>query len=370
MACPVAPNEPALLNLSLSQGKKQVRCARREGRNERSMIAAACGLVLALSLLSGAVGAEQNGAATAAPLAVETKIPLGDVSGRIDHLAIDVARKHLYVAELGNDSIGIVDVEARRVIRTVAGFDEPQGVAYEPATDTVYVANGGDGSVRIFSGAELAAIATIPLGKDADNVRIDAAARRVYVGYGDGALAVIDADTRRRIADIALEGHPESFQLHPDGDRIVVNVPDARQIAVLSREAGRQVAAWPTGSLRANYPLLLDVGNGRVVDVFRSPARLQAYDVRSGRASNGSEICADSDDLFADDARHRIYVICGDGSVDTLAASAAGYTRLGRFTTSAGSRTGLFVSDLDRLFVAVRASQGEPAAVWVLRPDR
>src|SRR6187551_1945688 len=87
-------------------------------------------------------------------LTVDVKIPLGDIAGRIDHLAYDSARQRLYVAELGNNSVGIVDLKQRRLLRTVAGFDEPQGIGYEASTDTVYVANGGDGSLRLFRGAD------------------------------------------------------------------------------------------------------------------------------------------------------------------------------------------------------------------------
>ena len=327
------------------------------------------GILVGLTLLPNAFAAEVQHATNAALLTLEAKIPLGEVSGRIDHLAFDPTRKRLYVAELGNNSIGIIDLQAQRVTRTVPGFDEPQGVGYEPATDTVYVANGGDGTARLFSGSQFEASGTISLGKDADNIRVGRAEHRVYVGYGDGAVAIIDPHTRKRVADITLKGHPEGFQLDPDGDSIFVNVPDAGHIAVLSREAGRQVAAWPTEAGRANYPLALDTEKGRVISVFRAPAHLQAYEMRSGHAVAGSDVCKDSDDLFIDAKRRRIYVICGEGYVDTLDTSGDAYTRVGSFATSDGSRTGLFVPDLDRLFVAVRASRSETAAVWVLRPS-
>src|SRR5581483_7198874 len=75
-----------------------------------------------------------------APLTLEMKIPLGEVAGRIDHLAFDPMRERVYIAELGNASVGIIDLKAHRVLRTVAGFEEPQGIGYEPTTDTVYVA--------------------------------------------------------------------------------------------------------------------------------------------------------------------------------------------------------------------------------------
>src|SRR3954469_18949082 len=78
-------------------------------------------------------------------LELETKIPLGAVSGRIDHLAIDLKRQRLYLAELGNDSIGVVNLATNRVQSTMLGTKKPQGIAYEPSTDAVYVASAEDG---------------------------------------------------------------------------------------------------------------------------------------------------------------------------------------------------------------------------------
>ena len=83
-------------------------------------------------------------------MTLEAKIPLGDVSGRIDHMAIDPKRQRLFVAELGNNTVGVVDLKERKVVHVITGLKEPQGVAYVPSSDMIYVANAGDGSVRIF----------------------------------------------------------------------------------------------------------------------------------------------------------------------------------------------------------------------------
>ena len=92
--------------------------------------------------------------AETAPLQLEAKIPLGDVRGRIDHMAVDLKRQRLFVAELGNDSVGIVDLASQRLLRTIPGLKEPQGVGYEPSTDTIYVGNESDGSVRWCEGSD------------------------------------------------------------------------------------------------------------------------------------------------------------------------------------------------------------------------
>jgi DNA-binding beta-propeller fold protein YncE len=308
------------------------------------------------------------GAAEPPPLRVESRITLGEVHGRIDHLAVDLKRHRLYVAELGNDSVGVVDLEAGRLTQTLRDLKEPQGIGYESLSDTLYVANARDGSVRLFKGEDLAPLASVDLGEDADNVRIDELTHRIWVGYGSGALAVIDANSRRKVADIPLGAHPESFRLQPAGAKIYVNVPDAGEIAVVDRNAGKQVATWKTNDLRSNYPLALDE-NGRVLAVFRHPARLAVFRPQDGQRVQALETCSDSDDLFVDAKRHRVYVTCGEGVIDVFSHDANGYRHTGKLATSSGARTSLFVPQLDRLYLAVRAGPSAPASIWVIRPE-
>jgi len=318
---------------------------------------------VALLIASGAAAAQ-----TTAPLAVESKISLGDIRGRIDHLTVDIKRQRLYVAELGNDTVGVVDLSGRKTIRALTGLKEPQGIGYVSSTDTVYVANSSDGSVKLFQGPDLKVAGSIDLGDDADNVRVNDVSQQVVVGYGDGALAILDAVSHAKIATIPLKAHPESFRIEATGRRIYVNVPRAHEIAVVDQGARKQIAAWPTGELTANFPLALDESHQRVLAVFRHPARLAVFQAQGGSRVASAQTCGDSDDLFIDAKRSLVYVICGEGYVDVFAARGESYTSLGRIATRPGARTGLFVPEIDRLLVAARASASESAAVWVLRP--
>ena len=320
-----------------------------------------------LALLVGLIVATSAGAQTPpAPLVLEAKIPLGSISGRIDHLAIDLKRKWLFVAELGNDSLGVVNLIAGKVLRTITGLSKPQGVGYEPITDAVYVANASDGSVRILRGEDLAAVGRIDLSDDADNVRIDADRNRVLVGYGAGALAIIDPTTRTKVGDIRLKAHPESFQI--EGDRVFVNVPDARLIEVADLTEGEVVGAWPTQPNHSNFPMAMDREARRLFVVFRSPARLVVMSAADGGVVGSLDACGDADDVFVDTKRHRVYVTCGAGLVDAFEYRGGSYQRVGQIPTVSGARTSLFVPELDRLFVAVRSSGNKPAAIWVFRP--
>jgi hypothetical protein len=323
-------------------------------------------LTRAVALVLGMVmSISANAQTPPAPLVLEAKIPLGQVSGRIDHLAVDLKRQRLFVAELGNDSLGIVDLAAQSVLRTIAGMSEPQGVAYEPTTDTVYVANAGDGSVRVLRGEDFSAVGRIDLGDDADNIRIDTARNRVLVGYGKGSLAVIDPATKMKLADIRLKAHPESFQI--DGDRVFVNLPDTRLIEVVDLLKGEVSTTFPTQPNHSNFPMAIEREAHRLLVVFRSPARLLAMLTADGSVLASLDTCGDADDIFVDPKRHRVYVSCGAGMVDVFDEHAGSYQRIGQVPTAAGARTSLFVPESDRLFVAVRAAGTEPAAIWVFQ---
>ena len=319
-------------------------------------------------LVASLIWPAATGAQTAsAPLILEAKIPLGQVSGRIDHLGIDVKRRRLLVAELGNNSLGVVDLAAGKVLSSIAGLSEPQGVAYVPFADSVFVANAGDGSVHVLRGENLTPIGRIELGDDADNVRVDTARHRVLVGYGKGALAVIDPVSLSKIADIRLKAHPEGFQIDDTGTQVFVNVPDAREISVVDVATG-STGSLPTQGAGSNFPMAIDGDAHRFLVVFRSPPTLMALSSQDGHVVAQAETCGDADDVFVDRKRRRVYVSCGQGVVDVLELVEAGYRRLARVPTVSGARTSLFVPELDRLFVAVRAGSNEPAAIWVFRP--
>ena len=189
----------------------------------------------------------------------------------------------------------------------------------------------------------------------------------MLVGYGDGALVIIDPASRTRIGEVKLPAHPESFQLIGDGARAAVNLPDAHRIGIADL-AGGTLRSIPTGAFAANFPMAIDAGAGRILVAFRSPPMLAAYTISDGQLAARLSICADADDLFVDAKRQRIYVSCGAGVVDVLQGSGGGYARLARIPTASGARTSLFVPELDRLYVAARAGGSEQAAIWVSRP--
>jgi DNA-binding beta-propeller fold protein YncE len=319
-----------------------------------------CPWLLVGTLLVGASRADaQSG------LTLESKIQLGDIRGRLDHMAFDLRRQRLFVAELENDSVGVIDFGTREIAHVITDVRRPQGLAYVPSADTLFVANGGDGLLRMFEGAQYRALEPLHVGDDADNLRFDPESNLVYVAYGEGALGIIDVASRRKIRDLRLTAHPESFQLEKQSNRIYVNVPKELAIIVLDRASGLRLANWQIGNA-SNFPLALNVAAGHVLVVFRNPTSLVAFDASSGTPVAKVEACGDADDMLVDASRRRIYVSCGDGFLDVFDANP--YKLVERIPTVKGARTSLLVPEIDRLFVAARATAETPAAIWVFRP--
>ena len=300
------------------------------------------------------------------PLRLEAKIPLGKIEGRIDHLAVDLGRKRLFVAELGNDSVGVIDLKEAKVIDRIGGLKEPQGVAYEPSTEMLYVTNAGDGSVRLFQGIGLKPSGKIDLGEDADNIRIDASHPRVLIGYGNGAIAIIDPGTRAKTGVVILDGHPEGFQT--DGTRIFANVPDGRHVAVIEVAEIATHARWRFGERGRNFPMAIDEEQRRLISVTRGPAELLRFELGNGALLSRTDTCEDADDVSIDAKHHRVYISCGEGFLDIF-EQRNGHERIARIPTARGARTSFFSPTLDRLFLAVRATSDEPAAIWVYEPQ-
>jgi hypothetical protein len=310
--------------------------------------------LLAVILLVGAGAAV---AAQSSPLVLKSVIPLPNVEGRIDHLAFDGSRGRLYVAALGNNSVEVTDTVNGIHVTTLPGFHEPQGIAVVPGNaidpaNAIAVANGNSGTLQIIDTLSYQTRRAVSIGGDADNVRYDQAAKRLYVAY-EGGLAVVDPATGQVVQRIAIPGHPESFQLERDGSRVFVNLPDTAKIVVADRKTGSVVAQWPE-TPRANYPMALDESTHRLFVGYRQPATMVVYDTATGKAVATAPIPGDTDDLFYDSARKRLYVIGGEGYVDVLQRNGSdAFKRVARIATTTGARTGLFVPEQNRLYVAV-----------------
>jgi DNA-binding beta-propeller fold protein YncE len=293
-------------------------------------------------------------------------IPLPGVEGRIDHFAFDPAGQRLFVCALGNNTVEVLDLRKAERIHSITGLGAPQGIAYVPELNRIFIANDKGGMFKIYDGKSFQAVGELDLKDDADNIRYDDATKKIYVGFGSGGIAVIDAADGRQIGSIKLSAHPEAFELEKNGRRIFVNVPNSRHVAVIDREKGEIVAKWQTDLAFGNFPMTLDESNHRLFVGCRLPSKLVVLNTESGNVAAEIDISGDPDDLFYDSKRRRIYVICGAGKIDIIEqADANTYKTSAKIDTANGARTGFFIPERDTLFVAVPHRGPQQAGVRV-----
>lgn len=332
-------------------------------------------LVLLIALGSQIAAQKNSTPATAAPLVLTGAIPLLNVQGRIDHFGFD-PRNRLFVSALGNNTEEVIDLSAQRVVHTITGIPSPQGVVYSPETNKLFVAS-SKGKLYIYDGISCDLLTTIDFHDDADNLRYDPIAKRVYVGYADeetAAIGVIDATTNKRLDEEFKTGaHPESFQLEMSGPNIYVNLPDLKQIAVVNRKTGA-TSRWNL-ALGGNFPMALDEPDHRLFIASRAPARMAVFDTGSGKLVKALPCAQDADDLYYDVARKRIYVTGGEGYISIFQQKDADhYDSLAKVPSSLGARTSGYFGKMgkkgfDRFYVAVpaRANHGAEIRIYTVQ---
>ena len=327
-------------------------------------------------LLLGFAGSAEGQAA--APFKLLQKIPMPNVKGRLDHFGVDLKGKRLFVAALGDDqnTVEVIDLKSGKWISSIPGQSKPQGLFYSPNYNKLFVANGTDGTCKIFTGDTFKLIESLPLGTDADHVGYDPATKYLYVGFGDaksGGLAIIDTRTNKHIGDIKTDARSGGIKIEKSKPQTFVTLTGATNIGVVDLKKREQVSAWPTG-VAGNVALALDEGHHRLFDGVREPATLIILDTESGKEVSRLEGVAGIDDLWYDSARNRVYASGGRGfDVGFVYAyqekDADHYELTGKVPTAPGAGTSFWSAELNRLYVAAPTNDKEGAAILVFEPQ-
>jgi len=305
------------------------------------------------------------------PLVLTEAIPLENAKGRFDHFAVGAGT--LFVSALGSNAVEVINIGGRILDRTITGVPDPQGVAFSPETNKLFVAS-GRGKVHIYDGKSYDQIAAVDFDGGADNIRYDATSKRVYVGCGDdertGKIAMIDATTNQRLdEEYKLGGEPDSFKLEQSGPNIYVNVPDLKQIVVVNRIT-KAITHWPLNGVESNFPMALDEADHRLFVGTHVPPRLAMFDTNSGRMVAALPSVQDSDDLYYDADRKRVYMPGGEGFIYVFQMTDSDHYRLlAKIPTAIGAKTAGYYGKqgkgFDRFYLAVPARGGQSAEVRI-----
>ena len=293
-------------------------------------------------------------------------ITMNDVRGRIDHLDVNLKEQVVYVAAIGNNTLEVADLRLGKTVFSIKGLDEPQGVGYIPQHEEIFVANGGNGDCYFYNARNFEKTASIHLSSDADDVRYDSSERRIYVGYGAGGIAVIDADSHKQTGDIKLPVHPESFQIDKKLHLLFVNLPDAGMVGVVDLKQMKLIDKWVKDSPLANFPMAIDTVHQRVFVGYRHPATLISFDSKTGKELASTSMTGDADDLYYDDLTGQIIISGGEGNINIFHQDDRNnFRKTANIPTSSGSRTSLFIPQLRLFVLASRAGSGNKASLQI-----
>ncbi len=309
-------------------------------------------------------------AEAAPPLILTATVPLEGVKGRFDHFASGKGK--VFVSGLGNNSVEVIDLFQGIRSHEITGVPNPQGVAFSPEANKLFVAS-EKGKVYIYDGDSYKLITTLDFDGGADNMRYDAAAKRVYVGCGDdeknSAIAAVDAMTNKRLDEVyKLGGEPESFQLEKNGPNIYVNVPDLKQIVAINRTT-KELTRWPV-TVAQNFPMALDEADHRVIVGTREPATLSVFDTGTGKMVASVPTVQDTDDLYYSAERKRVYVPGRAGSIWVYQQTDPDhYNIISKIPTVVGAGTAGYFGrqgkGFDRFYLAVSAGANTNAEVRI-----
>jgi DNA-binding beta-propeller fold protein YncE len=312
------------------------------------------------------------------PLKLIQKIPMPNVKGRLDHFGVDLEGKRLFVAALGDDqnTVEVIDLKAGMRVFSILGQSKPQGLFYSPDFKKLFVANGTDGTCKIFAGDTFKLMDSLPIGTDADHVGYDPATKYLYVGFGDaksGGLAVIDTRNNKHIADIKTDARSGGIKIEKSRPQAFVTLAGAANLGVVDLKKRHQINAWPTG-VRTNVALALDETHHRLFDGVRDPAKLIVLDTESGKQVAKVEGVSGIDDLWYDAAHKRVYASGGRGFETGFVyvyqqEDADHYELIGKVPTAPGAGTSFWSPELNRVYVAAPSNDKEAAAILVFEPQ-
>lgn len=337
--------------------------------NRQTILAVIC-------LILASMGTRNAYAEDKLPLQRVQTIPMPGVSGRMDHLGVDVEGGRLFAAALGSNqnTVEVIDLKAGKRIFSIRGQSFPQGVFYSADFNRLFVANGGDGTVKSFRGDSFELIDSLSVGANPDHVGYDQATKYLYVGIR-GALSVIDTRTNKQIGVIRTDTHPGGIKVETSGPRIFVTLPGLPKVGVVDRVKRQQTAAWPLTGVPGVVALALDETHHRVFGGSRNPPMLVVLDTDSGRQIARLEGVNGIDDLWYDAEHNRVYASGGRGAAAGFVyvyqqKDADRYELAAKVPTRANAQTSIWVPQLNRLYVSASANDKEDAAILVFEPQR
>src|SRR5467141_1469602 len=316
-----------------------------------------------------------------APMRLVQAIPLPNVEGYFDHMAVDTKGQRLFVPGEHQRTIEVIDLRTGKDIHTITGFGgDPRKTIYLPQTNEIWV-DDGDATVKAFSGETYELVKNIPLSghdgdKDSrrvpDNGVYDPATGLFYLGDRadglkkelgiKGSIEIVDTKNGKFLGSIDVDGlNPAGLALDPKSSKLYVVTGDTSNVIVIDRDQRKVLATWPITGGPEPHAVAFDGAHHRLLigsRVKRShiykPGKLVVMDSDTGKVIDAIDTEGGVDEVEYEPASGRVYYTGTTGFVEVFKQiDADHYERLGRVPTGPIAKTSLLVPEMKRFYAAI-----------------
>ena len=304
-------------------------------------------------------------ASNEAPLKLVGKYEFpANVTGRFDHILIDLKTQRLFTTPQAIKAVMVFDLKTRELIHTIPGIEIPHHLLYREDLNRLYVTDGGNGgALRIFDGKSYDLIKSVPLLPDTDPSIYDPASKLLYVENGGkdanmdySTINIISTTNGENLGSLTVDSPGlDGMAIEVSGPRLYETDVAKSRIVVIDRVARKVIATWPITMGKTAVTLALDEPHHRLFVGCRS-GHIVVFDTESGKELQALPVNQGIDDLAFDAKAKRLYAACpaGEGSIDVYKqVDSDHYTSLGQVPSGPGARTGELVSATGRYYVAV-----------------
>jgi DNA-binding beta-propeller fold protein YncE len=327
-------------------------------------------MLCAVLLLASAAHAQDR-----TPLKLVTTIPVtGLKDGDFDHFASDVDGRRLFLTAEENGKVEIIDTDKNQVIRTIDNLKAPHAILFRKDLKKLFIVDGDAKSVEIYNSDTYQKEGGIAVAVDADSIAYDPATNHMYVVAGGreahtpySLISVIDTNTGKKLRDIKINSnHVEAIVLEKSGPRMFCNITGQSAVGVLERTKSTLSATWPLPAAdKANVAMAFDEANHRLFVATRTPGKLVVLNSENGKVIADLPAVGMVDDA-AYDAQHKRVYLAGDQFLDVFQQKDADhYSLLAKIPGSFRAKTGILVPEWNRYYLAVPHHAGKDAEVRV-----
>ncbi len=235
---------------------------------------------------------------------------------RFDYQSFDAQHGRLYIAHMNANQLVVFDVRSRRVIANLDGFARVHGVIAVPQIDRVFASATGSHQVNIVSMSTLKPIATAGPIDYPDGLAYAPSTQRVFVSDEHGGVdAVLDATTNKLIARIPLGGGAGNTVYDSGADRILVAVHGLNQLIAIDPATMKISARYALPGVDDPHGIALDLANGLAFVAGEGNHTLAVFDLKSQKLLAVHPVGDDPDVLAFDPGLMRLYVSAESGTV-------------------------------------------------------